>query len=166
MAILVDIDILEAIGSGKLKVEPFTPGLVQPGSLDIRMGPEVVEFMDTRGLDIKKRELSARTRTIRVGEEGYLVRPQRLVLINTLEAIKLPDDMIGWIEGKSSFAKMGLMVHISSGFIQPGTEGKQTLEVYNVNSDPIRIYPNLPICQVIFEETTSRASRKQGKTGI
>ncbi|MBI5354826.1 MAG: dCTP deaminase [Candidatus Aenigmarchaeota archaeon] len=162
MAVLSDRDIIETIKSGRIKVDPFDSERVQAGSLEMCMGFEVREFVDSKRFDLEKNELESRTRVLKIDYEGYFLRPHELVLAKTYESLKISDDLIGWIEGRSSFAKMGLMVHVSSGFIHPGSEGHQILELYNFHKGPIKLHPKLPMCQVIFEETKSRAAKPHG----
>lgn len=162
MSVLADRDIMRYVRSGRLKVEPFDPSLVQPGSIDLRLGHEI-EILLGKGADTKDVKPGEGTKTIKVGRDGYALKPGRLALAKTYESLTLPDNLIGWLEGRSRFARLGLLVHVSSGFIHPGTEGRQTLELYNLSRGPIVLRSKIPLCQVIFEETKTPAKRAQGK---
>jgi dCTP deaminase len=170
MAILTDRDILEAIKSGKIRVDPFDSEAVQPGSLELTLSNEFLVFRFSRRpiIDTKaEKPLTDLTESIRVNDnQGFYILPGELVLASTKEILELPPDICAWLEGRSSFARMGLMVHATSGYVHPGSRGKQTLEISNMTHLPVIVYPGQRICQIIFEKTVSPAktpySKKKG----
>lgn len=137
-----------------------------PSSFDLRLGYEFavletrkISCIDTRDMDEysdirKSKEATA--------EEGIVVHPGEFVLASTLETVHVPDDMVARIEGRSSYARLGLIPHAAAGFIDAGFEGQVTLEMQNLGNVPITVYPEDRICQVAFETMTSEAETPYG----
>ena len=160
--ILSQDEIRREISAGRIKVDPFDPANVGTASIDltvascfrrqVKNGPPI----DLTGeVDYRDPEL---TELVEVEEGGFLeVAPQELVLGITLERVGLPDDLCGWFDGRSRFARLGLLVHVSAGFMQPGTYNSTVLEIYNVSCRPLRIYPGTPVCQFIFQKMVGGA---------
>ena len=99
------------------------------------------------------------TRLVEVPQGGFIeVAPQETLLGITQERVGLPDDVCGWFEGRSRFARLGLLVHISAGFMQPGTFNNQVLEISNMSPRPLRLFPGTALCQFIFQRTAGRAT--------
>jgi dCTP deaminase len=167
MAFLTDGDIVKAVKSGKLRIEPFNKALVGPGSVDFTLGNTFRVFRNVRNseIDVKKpEELAAMSEAIEVKDGDYfLLLPRELVLATTREKVGIPANMVGFIEGKSSYARIGIAIHVTASFIQPGSYGLQTLEIYNLTNYPIRIYPGASVCQIIFAKTVSPAKVPYGK---
>ncbi|MFB6208609.1 MAG: dCTP deaminase [Candidatus Nanohaloarchaea archaeon] len=138
-----------------------------PSSFDLRLGYEFgiletrrIEAIDTRDME----EYSDIQETVRKSpEEGMVVHPGEFVLGTTLEILKVPDDMIARIEGRSSYARLGLIPHAAAGFVDAGFEGAITLEIQNLGNVPITIYPEDRFCQVAFERMTSEAENPYGE---
>jgi dCTP deaminase len=155
-------EILSEIEKGRIKVDPFEPSRVGAASIDLTVssafrrlsrhgGPvEVRPDVDYRHPDLSE--------LVEVKEGGSIeVAPHETILGITCERIGLPDDVCGWFEGRSRFARLGLLVHISAGFMQPGTYNNQVLEISNMAPRPLRLHPGTPLCQFIFQRTTGRA---------
>lgn len=170
MSILTDIDIRRAIADGKIKIEPFSDDMVQPGSLEMSLGNKFRIFrydrlqkgalIDTKGMS----EPEGLTEVVELQDgAAFFLSPHELVLASTKEKLGLSADLAGRIEGRSSFARIGVMVHITSGFIHPGSFGHQTLEISNMLNIPVKLYPGLRMCQIIFSTTTSPAQTPYGK---
>lgn len=170
MSILTDVDIRRAIADGKIKIEPFSDDMVQPGSLEMSLGNKFRIFrydrlkagavIDTKGMS----EPEGLTEVVELADgEAFYLSPHELVLASTKEKLGLSADLAGRIEGRSSFARIGVMVHITSGFIHPGSFGHQTLEISNMLNIPVKLYPGLRMCQIIFSTTTSPAQTPYGK---
>jgi dCTP deaminase len=161
MAVFSDVDILAAVKSGKIKVTPFNPEAVQPGSLELTLGNEFLVFRFARRpiIDTKAgKPLQDLTEKITVKDgEGFYILPGELVLASTKEVLELAPDVCGLLEGRSSFARMGLMVHATSSFLHPGSRGRQTLEMSNMTSLPVIVYPGQRLCQMVFLQTLSPA---------
>lgn len=146
---LSDRDIEYAIESGELVIDPYNPSLLQPASLDVRLG--------NRFRRLTLEELGPGT--------GYL-HPNTLILGHTLETIKVPNDLTVRVEGKSTWGRRGLLVHLTAGFVDPGFHGQITLELLNVSVLPIELVPGTPIAQLSFHRLSSPARRPYGSEGL
>ena len=154
--ILVDWQIRDRIGRGFLSIDPFDPSLIQPNSIDIRLGDHfiwykqgdaVIDPYDSRTIGDGTEEKTA---------QEFVIRPGAFVLARTLESIRLPDNIVATIEGKSSIARLGVTLHQTGGWIDAGFRGTITLEMCNVNTRPVKVYAGMPIGQLVFY-TTERA---------
>jgi dCTP deaminase len=160
ITILSRAEILKLIDEGRLKIEPFRRGQVGPGSIDLTLGNEFRVFQKIRGIIHAKGNphVERFTQLVKVKEGDYLLlMPGELVHGITRELVELPDDLAGWIEGRSSYARMGLMIHMSAGLVQPGTRNRQVLEVNNMSPAPVALYPGTRICQLVLESLHGRA---------
>ncbi|MCU0631834.1 MAG: dCTP deaminase [Methanolinea sp.] len=151
--ILVDWQILDRIQRGFISVEPFDPRLVQPNSLDIRLGNHFVwyEWGDSV-IDPYHQETIA-AGTVETTAESIVLAPGQFMLAETHEVIGLPDNIVASIEGKSSIARLGVELHQTGGWIDAGFRGSITLEMCNVNQRPVRMYAGMPIGQLVFYTT-------------
>lgn len=157
MSVLTRPYILEAIEKGEIGIEPFEKQNVGPGSVDLRLGTKFRVFDSTNGtFDVNE---DADYRKISSSYEGdsILVQPQESILGITQERITLPPNICGWLEGRSRFARLGLMVHISASFMQPGISNQQVLEISNMGHHPMRLHAGTRICQFVFQETKGEA---------
>ena len=140
---------------------------LQPCTVDLRLGRDFVCFKPIDFVDMRDRQTGAFHVSIGSGRDSYFeLAPRTLVLGTTLERVELGPRIWGRVEGKSSMGRLGLMVHITAGFLDPGFEGSITLELYNVSATPIRLRPDMAICQVAFGELTSRSQRPYGSDGL
>jgi dCTP deaminase len=171
-----DRSIREAIESGAIQIEPFEPGHVQPSSVDLRVGQGFRVFVNHRYGQIDPRHPQTDlTQLVETGEDPFMLHPGEFVLGSTLERVKLGNDVVARLEGKSSLGRLGLLIHSTAGFIDPGFEGHITLELSNVATLPIAIYPGMKIGQISFYRMTTEAdlpygspelgSKYQGQTG-
>lgn len=168
--ILSDRDIRKAILSGRVKVEPDTDLAllhVHASSMDLHLGHtfKLYEHSKFAVLDPKKPEsFLGNTRMITVPEgEAFIVQPGEFVLGVTKEKITVPDDLVVRVEGRSSLGRLGIIVHSTAGYVDPGFSGTITLEISNINRLPIALYPGMRVCQLAFEELSSRAEIPYGK---
>jgi dCTP deaminase len=123
-----------------------------PSSLDLRLGPEILLFDNhaMRLIDLSEKQ-PPRMRRVQMDEkEGFVLHPGEFVLGTTIEAVKIPDDLVGRLEGRSSLGRLGLVIHATAGFIDPGFEGQITLEMQNIGNQPLLLRPNQRICQLCF----------------
>jgi len=165
LAVLGRDQILRFIADGWLKIDPFERNQVGPASVDLHLGDTFRVFEKSREILHVREDADYKriTRTVRVEKDGYLlVMPGELVEGVTRENISLNPGLSARIEGRSRFARLGLLVHLSSGFIQPGSTGKVVLEILNVSPFPLALHPGTVICQVIIEE----AKDASGYTGV
>jgi dCTP deaminase len=155
--VLSDRTILEMIEARRLQVDPFDRALLQPSSLDVRVTGEFRVFHNNRQpyIDVR-RPLPDLTELVTVrDDEPFILHPGEFVLGSTLERVALPDDLVARLEGKSSLGRLGLLIHSTAGYIDPGWDGTITLELSNVARLPITIYPGMPIGQISFLQLTT-----------
>jgi dCTP deaminase len=154
--ILVDWQIIDRIERGHIIIDPYDRNLVQPNSIDIRLGSHFVWYSPSDAvIDPHDRETITSGIEETVADE-FVIRPGAFVLARTLERIGLPDNIVATIEGKSSIARLGVTLHQTGGWIDAGFRGTITLEMCNVNTRPVKVYTGMPIGQLVFY-TTERA---------
>ncbi len=156
MSILTKQEILKEIRKGHILITPFVPENVGPGSLDLTLDNKFRTFIRSHKIyDVHTTDYSDITKLIIT--DSIVVRPQETILGITKEKITLPSNMCGWLEGRSRFARLGLMIHISASFMQPGISNQQVLEITNVGHVPLRLHAGTRICQFIFQKTIGKA---------
>jgi dCTP deaminase len=163
-SVLSDGTIRRLIADGRIKVEPWDPALVQPASVDLRLGNSFRVFHNYRvaTIDLRDPPLNL-TEQIEIGDDDpFVIHPGEFCLGATREYVELPDDIVARIEGKSSLGRLGLIVHATAGFCDPGWRGTLTLELNNLTRVPIKLYPGLPIAQLSFMTLDSPAERPYG----
>ena len=150
--VLSDRSIREEIESGRLVFDPYDPSLIQPSSVDVRVDRQFRVFHNSRHpyIDVRK-PMEDLTELVEVTDsEPFVLHPGEFVLGQTLERVSLPDDLVARLEGKSSIGRLGLLIHSTAGFVDPGFSGNLTLELSNVANLPITIYHGMPIGQISF----------------
>lgn len=136
---------------------------IQPASVDLRLGDSFAWFASTHEeIDLFDRKVDMMKSKL----DSYLLNPGSFVLGTTMERVVLGDKIVGKVEGKSSLGRIGLAIHITAGFIDPGFDGQITLEFTNVSPCPIRLRPGVYICQMGFQELVSRSMRPYGTKGL
>ena len=166
--ILSDKDIRAAINSGHVQISNWDgPMHIHASSMDMHLSNifKVYEHSKSAVLDPKKMEtFKDIMRTIKVDDgEPFLVQPGEFVLGVTKEKITVPDDLVVRVEGRSSLGRLGIIVHSTAGFVDPGFSGTITLEISNLNRLPIALYPGMRICQLAFQQMTSPAETPYDK---
>lgn len=158
MAVLTREEILKEIKSGRVEVEPFSEEQVGPASIDFHLDKTFRIFRQVTDIFHVSKKLDHAKATKQIEIDKYLsLLPGQSAHGITVEKLSLPDDICGWIQGRSTLARVGLMVHITANFIHPGTVGKQVLEMTNAGPMPLAIHPGISICQIILEETKGKA---------
>jgi dCTP deaminase len=150
--VLSDRTIKQEIEAGRLVFDPYDESLVQPSSVDVRVDRSFRVFNNSRYpyIDVRK-PMEELTELVSVeDEEPFVLHPGEFVLGQTLEFVKLPPDLVARLEGKSSLGRLGLVIHSTAGFVDPGFEGNLTLELSNLANLPITIYHGMPIGQISF----------------
>jgi dCTP deaminase len=162
--ILSDRDILAALAAGDISLEPLDAALVQPASIDVRVDARFRIFSNHRYESIDpRRPQDDLTVLVTVAEgDSFVLHPGEFVLGSTLERIALTPAYVARLEGKSSLGRLGLLCHATAGWIDPGFAGHITLELSNVATLPIKIYPGMPIGQVSFARLSSPAEHPYG----
>ncbi|WP_016906055.1 MULTISPECIES: dCTP deaminase [Streptomyces] len=162
--LLSDKDIRSEIDDGRVRIEPYEPTMVQPSSVDVRLDRYFRVFENHRYPHIDPAvEQPDLTRLI-TSEEGepFILHPGEFVLASTYEVVTLPDDLASRLEGKSSLGRLGLLTHSTAGFIDPGFSGHVTLELSNVATLPIKLWPGMKIGQLCMFRLTSPAEEPYG----
>lgn len=164
--VLSDRTIREQLTAGRLVIDPFDDVLIQPSSIDVRVAAEFRVFQNSRQpyIDVRRPAPDLTDLVTAAADEPFILHPGEFVLGSTLERIGIPDDLVGRLEGKSSLGRLGLLIHSTAGYIDPGFNGQITLELSNVARLPITIYPGMPIGQISFLQlTTAVESPYRGK---
>ena len=145
--------ILEEIQKGNIAIEPFDESFLGAASYDLALGRELRIFIkQSDAYPVRDdADFALITKLIEMSDQGYTLKPGETVLGITKEKITLAPNIAGWLEGRSRFARIGLMVHISSPFMQPGIDSYQVLEIANLAPTPLTIFPETKICQFIFQ---------------
>jgi dCTP deaminase len=164
--LLSDRDIRAAVASGRLVVEPWDAGLVQPSSVDVRLDRYFRVFNNSQytHIDPAVQQDDLTTLVEPKGDDPFVLHPGEFVLGSTLEVVTLPDDLAGRLEGKSSLGRLGLLTHSTAGFIDPGFSGHITLELSNVANLPITLWPGMKIGQLCLVRLTSASENPYGST--
>lgn len=156
--ILSDRDIKEYLKSGKLVIENLDEERIQAGWVDLTLGNEFRVFKTTSQPYIDVKDPTDHTEKITVNEK-FIMHPGEFVLGQVNEKIKIPDDLAAYVDGRSSLGRLGLVVHVTSGFVDPGFSGRLVLEMTNVGKMPLAIHPNMRICKLVFFKLSSKAEK-------
>ena len=166
--ILSDRTISRLLGEGRIEIDPYDESLLQPSSVDVRVDRYFRVFHNARYPFIDVREPQEDlTELVEIDDESpFILHPGEFVLGSTLERIRLPDDLVARLEGKSSLGRLGLLIHSTAGFIDPGWDGHVTLELSNVANLPITIYYGMKIGQLSFVQLTEPAETSYGADAL
>jgi dCTP deaminase len=162
--LLSDRDIKDEIDAGRVRLEPYDPGMIQPSSIDVRLD-KFFRLFDNHKYPVidPAQDQPDLTRLVEVDpEDGFVLHPGEFVLGSTLETVTLPDDLAARVEGKSSLGRLGLLTHATAGFVDPGFSGHVTLELSNVATLPIILWPGMKIGQLCFFRLSSPAENPYG----
>jgi dCTP deaminase len=162
--LLSDRDIKAEIDAGRVQLDPYDAAMVQPSSVDVRLDRYFRVFENHRYPHIDPaKEQPDLTRLVEPsGEEPFILHPGEFALASTYEVVTLPDDVAGRLEGKSSLGRLGLLTHSTAGFIDPGFSGHVTLELSNVATLPIKLWPGMKIGQLCLFRLSSAAEHPYG----
>jgi dCTP deaminase len=165
--VLSDRTIRRLLDEGRIEIEPYDESLLQPSSVDVRVDRYFRVFHNARYPFIDVREPQEDLTELVEADTGpFILHPGEFVLGSTLERIRLPDDLVARLEGKSSLGRLGLLIHSTAGFIDPGWDGHVTLELSNVANLPITIYPGMKIGQLSFVQLSEPAESPYGSGGL
>lgn len=162
--LLSDRDIAAEVASDRIRFDPFEPAMVQPSSIDVRLDRYFRLFDNHKYAVIDPaEEQSDLTRLVAAAPgEAFILHPGEFALGSTLEQVALPDDVAARLEGKSSLGRLGLLTHSTAGFIDPGFVGHVTLELSNVATLPIKLWPGMKIGQMCFFRLSTPAEKPYG----
>jgi len=163
--VLSDRTIREEIEKGRIVIDPFDPSSMQPASVDVHLDKKLLVFRTWRNpfyIDVKQ-DTSDLTEAVEIPpDKPFYLHPGEFVLASTRESITIPDDIVGRLEGKSSLGRLGLLIHSTAGYVDPGWKGHLTLELSNVAKLPITLYCGMKIGQISFIRLTTPVDRPYG----
>ncbi len=164
MSVLSDRDIRAAVQAGRVRIDPWDAACLQPSSVDLHLDREFRVFRNNRYPYIDVREPQPElTDLVTIGDDDpFILHPGEFVLGQTLEWCELPDDLVARLEGKSSLGRLGLLIHSTAGYVDPGWKGNLTLELSNVANLPIALYFGMRIGQISFYLMSSPVERPYG----
>jgi dCTP deaminase len=163
-SVLSDGTIRRLVEEQRIRIEPWDPAMVQPASVDLRLGTSFRVFHNHRlpAIDLAEPPTGVTEHVQIEDSASFVIHPGEFVLGSTVEWVELPNDIVARIEGKSSLGRLGLIVHATAGFVDPGFSGTLTLEVTNLTRIPIELWPGLPIAQLSFMALDAPAERPYG----
>ena len=167
--ILSDRSLREQLEAGRIVIDPLGEGAIQPSSVDLRVDRYFRVFRNhtQRVIDVKENQEELTELIEVIEDQAFILHPGEFVLGATLERVSVPDDLVARLDGKSSLGRLGLLTHATAGFIDAGFNGHITLELSNVATLPITIYPGMKVGQISFVRMTTPADQPYGtsKTG-
>jgi len=162
--ILSDKDIKKYLKSGKITIDPLFPNAIQPASVDLHLGADFLVFKTDEHICIDPAEPLEKTmERVKISpNRQFIIHPGQFALGMTYEVVGVSDNMVGRLEGKSSLGRIGLIIHATAGYLDPGNKLKMTLELHNISSLPIKLYYKMPIAQISFTPLSSKADYPYG----
>jgi dCTP deaminase len=163
-SVLSDGTIRRLVADGRIVIDPWQPERVQPASVDLLLGNSFRVFHNHRvtAIDLRDPPTNLTEEVVLEDDDPFAIHPGEFVLGRTQEYVELPEDVVARIEGKSSLGRLGLIVHATAGFVDPGFRGTLTLEITNLTRVPIKLYAGLPIAQLSFMALDAPAERPYG----
>ena len=168
MSVLSDGDLRRAIAAGEIGVDPFNDEDIQPASIDLHLDKSFRVFRNNRYgfIDPSVDQPGLTELEVVSGAEPFMLHPSEFVLGQTLERISVGSSLLGRLDGKSSLGRLGLLIHSTAGYVDPGWVGNLTLELGNVASLPIALYPGMKIGQISFHRMSSPVERPYGSAAL
>ncbi len=166
--ILSDKDIKQALADGKIKIDPLFPNSIQPASVDVHLGADFLVFKNTNNICIDPKEpIDNMMEELSIDDDRqFILHPGEFALGMTYETVSVPHDMVLQLNGKSSLGRIGLIVHATAGYVDPGNTLKITLELHNLANLPIKLYYKMPIAQVAYVKLSSTVDVPYGKDAL
>jgi dCTP deaminase len=166
--VLSDRTIATLVADGRIGIDPYDDSLLQPSSVDVRVDRYFRVFHNARYpfIDVKEPQEELTEEVELTDDRAFILHPGEFVLGSTLERVTLPDDLVARLDGKSSLGRLGLLIHSTAGFIDPGFDGHVTLELSNVANLPITIYHGMKIGQISFMRMTEPAAAPYGTSAL
>ncbi len=168
MSVLSDRDIRAALDAGEIVIRPYDPSDLQPSSVDLHLDRSFRVFRNNRYpyIDVRQKQPDLTELLTIADDEPFILHPGEFVLGQTLEWSELPNDLVARLEGKSSLGRLGLLIHSTAGYVDPGWKGNLTLELSNVANLPIALYYGMKIGQISFFRMTSPVDRPYGSPDL
>lgn len=166
--VLSDRTIKEKVAAGRIVIDPLDERDIQPASVDLHLDRRLLVFRNSNAPYIDLRaDLPSLTEQIEIDNDApFILHPGEFVLASTLEHVELPTDIVGRLEGKSSLGRIGLLIHSTAGYVDPGWKGRLTLELTNVARLPVTLYSGMRIGQISFLTLTTDVDRPYGSRGL
>ena len=166
--ILSDKDIKKQINDGKIIIDPLFPNAIQPASVDLHLGADFLVFKTANAVCIDPREkIDELMEKHKIDDnKQFILHPGEFALGMLYEIVGVPNNMVGRLEGKSSLGRIGLIIHATAGYLDPGNKLKMTLELHNISSLPIKLYYKMPIAQMSFTPLSSMADNPYGESAL
>jgi len=168
MSVLSDRDIAAAMAAGRIKILPYDDSDLQPSSVDLHLDRQFRVFRNNRYpfIDVRAPQPDLTELLSVSDDEPFVLHPGEFVLGQTVEWVELPDDLVARLEGKSSLGRLGLLIHSTAGYVDPGWKGNLTLELSNVANLPITLYPGMKIGQISFIQMSTPAEHPYGSKAV
>ncbi len=166
--VLSDRSIREEIDRERIVIRPLDAGDIQPASVDVHLDRQILVFRNSRRpyIDVRQ-DVEDLTESVMIEDDvPFILHPGEFVLGGTLEHIEVPDDLVARLDGKSSLGRIGLLIHSTAGYVDPGWKGKLTLELSNVATLPLTLYGGMKIGQISFLRLTTRADNLYGSKAL
>lgn len=166
MAILSDRDLKAALKSGKIAIEGISDEQIGPSSIDLRLGDEfrIFKHSEVTHIDPREGKFDHLMDVVKKSEDdAFIIHPGEFILATTKEYVRVPDDMIARLDGRSSWGRLGIVIHSTAGSVHPGFEGRLTLEMANISKVPVKLWPGSRICQLTFENLSSPSENPYNK---
>ncbi|PIR77160.1 MAG: dCTP deaminase, partial [Candidatus Magasanikbacteria bacterium CG10_big_fil_rev_8_21_14_0_10_38_6] len=166
--ILSDRDIKKAINEGHIMLDPYDEKYLQPASIDLHLDKHFLVYDTTRYAVIDPKEpIDDMMKSIDIADDiPFIIHPGEFALGLIYEKTGVSEEYVGRLEGKSSVGRLGLLIHVTAGFLDPGNNLKMTLELHNTANIPIKLYYKMPIAQMAFEKISSPCEKPYGKDGL
>lgn len=162
--VLSDKSIRDELAAGRIGIDPFSAADLQPASVDLHLDEKVLVFRNSTApfVDLREDVPDLNEMVEIADDQPFILHPGEFVLGNTLERITLSDSIVARLEGKSSLGRIGLLIHSTAGFVDPGWDGHLTLELSNVSRLPLTLYKGMPIGQISFQYLSTPAENPYG----
>ena len=166
--VLSDHTIREEIAKGRIVIQPLGEGCIQPASVDVHLDRQVLVFRNNRVpyVDVRSSTEALTEKVVMGDDDPFMLHPGEFVLGSTVEHVEIPDDLVARLEGKSSLGRIGLLIHSTAGYVDPGWKGHLTLELSNVSNLPITLYHRMKIGQISFLRLTTPADLLYGSAEL
>jgi len=166
--VLSDKTIQEELARGRIVINPLDKSCIQPASVDVHLDRKLLLFRNSRRpyIDIRENLESLTDMEEIADDQPFMLHPGEFILGSTVEHISIPEDLVARLEGKSSLGRIGLLIHSTAGYVDPGWKGHLTLELSNVSNLPVTLYYSMKIGQISFLRLTTAAERLYGSPGL
>ncbi len=166
MSVLSDRDIKKALDKGEIVINEISSDQIGPSSVDLRLGKKFMVFKNSEVTHINPKETqnSDLMELVEIADgKSFVIHPGEFVLGNTMEYVKVPDTLVARLDGRSSWGRLGIVIHSTAGSVDPGFEGQLTLEIANLSKVPVMLWPGMKICRITFEILSSPSENPYNK---